>query len=158
MIATSVAYSFSQRFRVPAQAAYEWCTDYEPNDLRLMNENGERSIQRITSDTVILRETIFHNGKKIAKVKLVKLDPITLSWHNVQLSGPNKYSEFLYKISSEGKDKSRLTFIAHLVVYGKRGRNQQRIRAIAKEENRYDSEAWRLLAKAMEDDLHRESA
>ena len=108
---------------------------------------------------MILRETILLRGKKITKVKLVKLDPVTLSWHNVQLAGPDKHSEFLYKITPDGKNGSRLTFIAHLVVYWKRGLTERRISTIAKEEKRYDSEAWKLLAKAMEEDhLHRKRA
>ncbi len=153
MPAASVTYSFSQRFRVSAQEAYRWCTDYEPNDLSLMNENGRREIQRITNDTIILKETVIKDGKKIGKVKLVKLNPTALSWYNIQVSGPNKYSEFLYRILPENKGGSRLTFTGLLVVYSNRRLTSQRTKQIARDEKRYDSKAWKLLARAMESNL-----
>jgi hypothetical protein len=149
MPTASIRYQFTQRFRVPARKAYRWCTDYEPKDLALMHEKGHREIRKVTSDTIILRETVRQNRKQIKKIKLVKLNPARLSWYNIQIAGPNKHSAFLYEIVSEGKASSRLNFTGLLVVYSKGRLAPQRIRRIASRERRYDSSAWKLLAKAM---------
>ena len=149
MLTASVTYKFSQRFPVPAQKAYQWCTDYEPSDLALMHEKGHREIRKVTNDTIIFKETVKQNGKNIRKIKLVKLNPKSLSWYNIQISGPNKHSAFLYEIVPEGKHKSRLNFTGLLVVYSKVRLTPQRIRQIANRERRYDSIAWKLLARAM---------
>ncbi len=152
MQAVAVTYGFSQRFRVSAQEAYKWCTNYEPNDLALMNEKGKREIRKIAKDTIILKETIIKGGKRIRKVKLVKLDPAALSWYNIQISGPNKHSAFLYEIIPESKDRSKLNFKGLLVVYSRHRLGFQRARQIANGERLYDSNAWKLLAKAMTND------
>jgi len=146
----SVTYKFSQRLDAPPKAAYKWCTDYQPDDLSLMREKGRRRIQWITDDTVILQEVVHQNGKKIKKIKLVKLDPDNLSWYNVQLSGPNKYSAFLYRISSEERNQSRLNFTGLLVVYTKTRLSNRKLEQIARKEKRYDSNAWKHLAKAIQ--------
>jgi hypothetical protein len=150
-IASSVTYKFSQRFDVPARDAYKWCTDYEPNDLALMKEKGQRKIQRITDDTIVLTEVIYQNVRKIKKTKLVKLNPNRLSWHNIQISGPNRYSEFLYEIVPENRRRSKLNFTGLLVVYGTKP-SSKRLKHIANVERQYDSNTWKLLAKAMAKD------
>ncbi len=75
MQAFSVSYRFTQRFPVPAQEAFDWATDYQPNDLALMGEEGKRTIQKITEDAIILKEDITHARGKTSKVKLVRLNP-----------------------------------------------------------------------------------
>lgn len=158
MPVASVTYRFSQRFPVPAREAFEWCTDYQPEDLSLMREKGRREIQRITADTMIFKETIIRNGKRIRKVKLIKLNPSAFSWYNIQISGPNKNSAFLYQIISESKNRSKLNFAGLLLVYGRAKFTSQRIKKIATYERRYDSNAWKLLAKAMvKDKIRRRS-
>ena len=153
MLAASASYRFSQRFRVPAREAYEWCTDYRSDDLTLMDEEGTRGIQRLTPDTLILTEIVETARRKVRKVKLIKLNPVELEWYNVQLVGPNKHSEFLYKIRTEGRNASRLDFTGLLTVYSNRKVSKNRLRRIASMERGYDSKAWVRLAKAMEIDL-----
>ena len=145
----SVTYKFSQRLPASARRAYEWCTDYEPDDLSLMNKEGTRKIQRLTEDTIILREVSLFGQKKIKKIKLIKLNRATLSWHNIQLSGPNKHSEFLYEIIPQNRGTSRLDFTGHLVVYSKAKLGSRRIRRIAEMERRGDADGWKMLAKAI---------
>lgn len=157
MPATCATYKFSQRFSVSAKKAYEWCTRYEPNDLLLMNEKGQRKIQKITDDTVILRETTNYKRKKIRKTKLVKLNPSSLSWYNIQISGPNRYSAFLYEIVPVDSGRSKLNFTGLLVVYSNAKLSSQRINQVAYSERRYDSNVWRLLAGAMARDAKHES-
>jgi hypothetical protein len=118
-----------------------------------MGEKGKRRIKRLTKDTILLEEQVAQAGRVVRKVKLVKLNPRTLSWHNIQLQGPNKYSEFIYEIRAEGERKSRLTFTGLLVVYSKNSLTRQRLRQIANKEREYDSTAWKLLARAMAKEL-----
>ena len=96
----STYYKFNQQFSVPAKEAFDWCTNYQPGDLALMGEEGNRRINKLTSDTVILEERVVQDDKRVTKVKLVKLNRSTYSWHNIQLKGPNRYSEFIYEIVS----------------------------------------------------------
>ena len=154
MFANPVNYKFSQRFRVPAKQAYKWCTNYQPTDLALMNEEGQRKIRKVTEDTVILTETLNQNGKRIRKIKLVKLNPRNMSWYNIQILGPNKNSVFIYQIVPEGKTRSKLAYTGFLVVYSKVGFTPKRIKHIAIHEKRVDANAWKLLARAMEKDIN----
>ena len=151
----SVTYRFTQRFNVPARLAYKWSTDYRPNDLILMKEKGQRRIQKITKDTILLTEEVWNERKKIKKTKLVRLNPAGLSWFNVHISGPNRHSMFLYRIVPEGTTRSRLTFTGLLVVHGDSRVSQQRLRHIASRERHYDANAWKHLARAMAADYKR---
>ena len=81
---SSISYEFNQRFAVPAREAFDWSTDYRTDDLALMGEKGKRRIKRITEDTIILEERVTQEDRRIRKVKLVKLNARTLSWHNIQ--------------------------------------------------------------------------
>lgn len=154
MFANSVSYKFSQGFRVPARQAYKWCTNYEPTDLSLMNEEGQRRIRKVTEDTVILTEKSNQKGKMVKKVKLVKLNPVNMSWYNIHIVGPNKNSAFVYQIVPEGKTRSKLMFTGFLVVYSKASFSPKLIKQIATNEKRGDSNAWKLLARAMEKDIN----
>ena|SRR5271157_733500 len=111
----SVRYSFKQSLTLPAKEAFEWCTDYKPYDLTLMNETGKRRIRKLTHDAILLTETTRRNKKTVTKTKLVRLNKPQLSWTNVHITGPNRHSEFLYKIEPLGKNRSRLNFIGLLI-------------------------------------------
>ncbi|MGA3111915.1 MAG: hypothetical protein ABSE15_07775 [Candidatus Bathyarchaeia archaeon] len=64
------------------------------------DEGTERHVTRIAEGTIILKD-IFHTASgTIEKEKLVQLYPGQLSWVSTHLTGPNKYSQFLYKIFS----------------------------------------------------------
>lgn len=151
----SVSYTFNQRFPVPAQDAFNWATDYQPNDLAIMGENGKRRIRKLTKDAIILEDDVTLGGKKIRKVKLVRINPRILSWHNIQLQGPNKHSEFIYEVSPHRNRKSRLTFTGLLVIYSMNRLSRQKLIQIANREKQYDSKAWRLLTKAMIKELQK---
>ena len=155
MRVSSVRYKFIQHFSIPTREAFDWCTDYQPGDLALMGEEGKRRITRVTSDTVILEEDVVQGDKKVSKVKLVKLNRPALSWHNIQLQGPNKYSEFIYEIVPESPYKSRLIFTGLLLVYSTKSISRQRLRQIANTEKGYDSSAWKRLAKTMAEELRK---
>ena len=149
----SLTYKFTQLLDAPPEAAYHWCTDYQPDDLSLMKEKGQRKIRWITDDTVILEEIVHQGRKKTKKIKLVKLDPEHLSWYNIQLSGPNKHSAFLYTITPAAKNRSRLTFRGLMVVYSKVRLTNHKLRLMAATERQYDANAWKHLAKALHEQL-----
>ena len=148
---TSIKYHFVQRFRVPADRAFEWCTDYDPGDPNLMHEPGKRQIEKLARHALLLTDT-FTNGKiKTKKTKLVWLQPELLSWTNTQVVGPVKYSQFLYKITPDGENKSRLDFYG--LQLEPRDMTPKEARDLARKIRAEDSLAWKYLAKAMEEEL-----
>ncbi len=148
-MALEVRYHFTQRFAVSAQKAFDWCTDFNPNDHVLMgDENAERHISRITVDTLILKGTFYLSGGSVEKQKLVQLYPDELSWTSTHLTGPNKYSQFLYRITPKGEDKSALYFTAAHIEYDENADAELIADRLCKE----DAAAWKLLAKAMAED------
>jgi hypothetical protein len=150
-MSTSINYKFTQRFRVPAHRAFKWCTNYDPGDLDLMNENGSREIQQLSPDTFILTDRVRSDQGDLTKTKLVRLHPSEFSWTNTHIDGPVKYSQFLYKITPEGKGKSRLDFVGLQLEPG--GMTEKEAAAFARKVRIEDSGAWKLLAKAMEKEL-----
>jgi hypothetical protein len=95
----SVHYGFSQSFECSPRKAFEWCTDYGPEYMALMqNEKATRKIHKISDDVILLRDTFNVEGKTIVKQKLVCLYPNRLTWTSTHLTGPNKHSQFLYEI------------------------------------------------------------
>ncbi|MCJ7561378.1 hypothetical protein MUO79_12320 [Candidatus Bathyarchaeota archaeon] len=150
----SIRYHFSQRFCVPAPKAYKWCTDYDPQDNARMHENAKREILRISEDTIILTDTYYNKNRRIRKQKLVQLYPNRLSWISTHLTGPNKYSQFLYEIVPENKNTSRLNFIGLQIEYNDEEKfDKKRIELLASKLRKEDSAAWKLLAKEMEREL-----
>ena len=151
----TIRYHFSQHFAVPAKAAYEWCTDYRPDDHSLMgNPDAKRIVTWLTDSTVLLKETIPTSTGTVEKEKLVHLYPDRLMWVNTHLTGPNKYSQFIYQLSEETKGASRLDFNA-LHIEHKEKLTQQEIEHLQIELCHADSNMWKLLAKAMTKDLNK---
>ena len=146
-----VRYRFSQSFEASAKAAYEWCTDYQPDDWNRMGKKGIRKIHRLNEDTLILTDTVVEASGPVTKKRLVRLNPDRLSWTNTHLAGPNKHSQFWYQIIAVG-DKSRLDFTGLQVNYGKRP-SASEIREMARDLRNSDSRMWVLLAKEMSKDL-----
>jgi len=146
----SIHYYFSQCFNVPALKAYKWCTNYDPLDHALMRVNAKREILHITENTIVLTDT-YPNKNEGVKQKLVCLYPSQLSWTNTHLTGPNKYSQFLYQIVPESKMTCRLERASLRVEYSNRKRfNKKEIELLADKLRNEDSAAWKLLAAEME--------
>jgi len=137
---------------LPAKEAFEWCTDYKPYDLTLMNETGKRRIRKLTHDAILLTETTRRNKKTVTKTKLVRLNKPQLSWTNVHITGPNRHSEFLYKIEPLGKSRSRLNFTGLLIYASRNAVSKRTLRKIALDERRADSRVWHYLSIAMRKD------
>jgi hypothetical protein len=148
----SIRYRFTQQFLVPAKDAYLWCTDFAPQDHKLMgDETATRQIVNVTEGMIILNE-VFHtvNGD-FEKQKLVHLYPQSRSWVSTHLTGPNKHSQFTYRITPE-KGGSKLEFTALHIEHGE-NLTATEIKALGERLCREDAEAWRLLAAAMAKDL-----
>lgn len=146
----SVHYKFTQHFDFPARTAYEWCTDYDPGDIRLGGGNGERRIRRLNEDTLVLTDTYFSGKRREVKRRLVKLYPKNLSWTNTRISPEAKYSQFLYQILPE-RGGSRLVFTGSQMFSG--SATASRRAALARKIAKEDSAQWKILAKAMAKDL-----
>jgi hypothetical protein len=153
---TTIRYHFSQGFAVSAHDAYIWCTDFTPQDNALMGEdNVKRQVIRLTYNTVVLKEVFQTNSGNIEKHKLVQLYPERLSWISTHLTGPNKYSQFIYEISAEGNNASRLNFMAAHMLNEKEIIIESDSKLLANELCNYDSKIWILFAKAMEKELNK---
>ena len=145
-------YHVSQHFRVPAQVAYEWCTDYSPQDHVLMGQKGKREWKRISSDTIILNDVTYAKGKPVRRRKLVRLDPANLTYYNVHLNGPGKDSLFVYQIIPDGEGESRLEFSAFKVYATKSRATSEELAKMLETDVSSVHEEWVNLAKAMEKD------
>jgi len=142
----NVKYHFSQRLLIPAKEAFDWCTDFDPKDHTLMgDENAERSVTRFAGGLVILKDTFHTSSGAVEKQKLVHLHPDQLTWVSTHLTGPNKYSQFLYVITPKGKDACVLSFTALHVEYDGKVDAELLSAKLCKE----DADSWKLLAKAM---------
>ncbi len=149
-----IRYRFSQSFPVSAQEAFCWCTDYSSGDPALMGEvNAEREVSHLTDSTLILNE-VFHTADgDVEKQKLIQLYPERFSWVSTHLSGPSKYSQFIYEISPEGEHVSRLNFTALHIEHKKETMPPKEVNLLADKLCKYDSNIWKLLASAMTKDL-----
>jgi hypothetical protein len=142
----TVRYHFSQPFTVPAQQAFDWCTAFDPADHVLMGESdAERQVTRISDGAFTLKDTFHTPAGTIEKQKLVQLYPNRLSWTSTHLTGPNKYSQFLYQITADGEGASTLTFTALHLEYNEK----TDVKALTHRLRKEDAAAWKLLAKAM---------
>ena len=145
----SIRYRFSQRFSVSAREAYDWCTNYDPHDHALMgDEAAERQITRVAKDVVVLTDVFHVETGAVEKQKVVQLYPDRLCWVSTHLTGPHKYSHFIYEISAEGDDASRLDFNALHLEYGEKFDSED-MKLLTDKLKEEDSNAWKLLAKAM---------
>jgi len=146
----SIRYRFTQPFGVPAAMAYEWCTDFKPDDIARMGMKGTRKVERLNDDTIILTDKL--QGEREGKRRLVRLNPDRLSWTSTHLTGSNRFSQFWYRIDPNGPDESRLEFTGLQVNYGEPPA-LARIAEMANELAIVDSGDWLLLAKEMHKEL-----
>jgi hypothetical protein len=148
-------YGFTVRLPASTARAFRWATDFQPGDLSLMGSDGTRTVERLAKDLLLLTDSYasdaFGTGARgrVVKEKLVHLLPRQNSWTSTHLSGPARYSQFLYELRPEGRAVCRLRFTGMQVeraVGPVTGRSTaRRARELASE----DSAAWRKLAAAL---------
>jgi len=115
--------------------------------------NAKRQITHLTGTTIILTETFQTSSGSVEKQKLVQLYPDRLSWISTHLAGPNKYSQFIYEISSKNPKASRLKFTALHLEYEKSPLSEADVKSLERKLHKGDADVWKLLAKAMEEQL-----
>ncbi|MGD6853309.1 MAG: hypothetical protein ACQCN6_14720 [Candidatus Bathyarchaeia archaeon] len=149
----TIRYQFSQNFNVAAEEAYLWYTDFSPEDPALMaQDKAKREITKLTSAALILKDTFGTGKETVVKEKLVQLYPERLTWVSTHLSGPNKYSQFIYEIKAETTDSSRLDFTAQHIEH-QNDVSPAELMRLADELCNYDVNVWKQLAAAMEKEL-----
>ncbi len=152
----TIRYHFRTRFAVSAAKAFGWCTDYHSGseDHALMaEETGSRKVDHVAEDTLILIDTFQAKEDKVEKQKLVKLYPNQLSWNATHISGPAKYSQFLYQITPDGENTSHLDFTGAFLDWAHEKLSEAEKSRLSRQLCREDAEAWKHLAKAMKKDL-----
>lgn len=153
MVVVSTRYEFSQHFRVSAEAAFRWCTDYDPLDHALMGNKGVRKATWVSDETVILEDTLYPAGRAVTRTKVVKIDRERMSYYNFHLTGPNKNSLYVYRITPDGEGESRLDYTGYELSYPKRAPTKKQMAAAAEADEASRTLEWGRLAKAMEEEL-----
>lgn len=147
---TTVRYHFRQSFPVPPKEAFDWCTDFTPQDQPLKGySNSTRAVTKVSDGSVILTDTLHAAAGSVEKQKLVQLYPDQHFWVATHLTGPNKHSQFLYQITPDQKGGSYLDFTALHLAY----ETEEDAETLAARLCQADSAAWKLLAKAMANEL-----
>jgi hypothetical protein len=149
---TTIRYHFRQAFTASPKEAFDWCTDFSPEDQPLKGySNSTRAVNRVSEGSVILTDKIYTAVGSVEKQKLVQLYPDQLFWVATHLTGPNRHSQFLYQISPDQQGGSYLDFTALHLEY----ESKEDAKTLAARLCQEDSAAWKLLAKVMTEELSR---
>ena len=153
MVANSFTYRFRVRLPASADRAYRWALDYRPDDPSIMGEDGDREIERLAPDTVVLTDTIRDGRRSVSKRRLVRILPDGRSWTNTHLAGPIVHSQYLYRIVPRGRNSSVLEFSGMQIEYTKRALSASARARRTREIRRGDRAIWTHLVRAMKSDL-----
>ena len=154
MSVNSVSFRFRQDFRVPAKAAYEWCTDYQSSDSRLFEQKWRREVHHLSDDAIMLTETTWPKGRRRIIRRLVRLNPRDLSWTNTHVSGPFRHSQYWYQIVPDGPRRSHLVFTGMRLVRTSKPLSRSEKAQLVNEERQGDLKLWRdRIAPIMEREL-----
>jgi hypothetical protein len=115
------------------------------------DKRAERQITQLAEGAIILKDSFHSVAGTIEKQKLVHLYPDQYRWTSTHLTGPNKHSQFLYRITPQSKNASFLTFKALHLEYNEKEDAKLLAERLCKE----DAYAWKLLRGAMVDDRNR---
>ena len=149
-------YTFRQRFRVPAEAAFRWCIDFTPEDWKRLGEKGTRKVTWLTGRTVLLDDSYpAPKGSRVRKRRIVQIYPETRQWVSTHVSGPNLHSQFRYTIVEEGANASSILFEGRELRWRGSALRAAAQRRLSRELRAADSGLWRQFAAQMERDLGR---
>lgn len=150
-----VTYGFTIRLPVSRPRAYRWATDYRADDLELGGIPARRRVQKLTQDLILLTDSFdadpfsSHPGTRSVKKKLVHLYPSQWSWTSTHVSGPVKFSQFLYRLTPAGPRASVLHFTGSQVEPAVRAPTTAILARRAKELRYEDSQLWARFAAAL---------
>ncbi len=145
----SLSYRFTVLLPLPPEAAFHWATDFRPDDLALTGQTGTRTVEWIADDALFLTDTLRTPRGPVTKRRLVRLLPERLAWTNTHLSGPTRYSQYLYELTPVGRRRSRLTFTILQLERSARRPSAAARAARARTVAREDAHTWRTFARAM---------
>jgi hypothetical protein len=143
-----VTYQFDTRLPVSRARAFRWATDFGPNDLQLAGLKCVRKVERLATDLVLLTDTFAadpfssRRGARTVKTKLVHIYPDQWAWTSTHVSGPAKFSQFLYRLTPRGPAACTLTFTGSQVERVDRAPTPASLERRARELRREDSGLW----------------
>ena len=111
-----LTYSFTTRLPVSRARAYRWATDYRSTDLSLAGLKANRKVQHLAKNLILLTDSFdadpfsARRGARTVKRKLVHLYPARWAWTSTHVSGPARYSQFLYELVPRGPRACQLHF------------------------------------------------
>jgi len=147
-------YTFRQRFRVPVPNAYRWCLDFSPNDVAYSRAHLSRKVVWLSPHTVLLDDRFpGPGGRRVRKVKLVQIYPTTRTWVSTHIAGPNRLSQFRYRIVPDGRNASALVFEGRELRWEGPVLSPAAGRRLARRLRKEDSGLWKKYAVEMERDL-----
>ncbi len=153
-----LTYRFTTQPPVPRDYAYRWATDYRSNDLSRVGLKATRNVERLTEDLILLTDSFAEDpfnsrpGARTVKKKLVHLFPDRWSWTSTHLSGPARFSQFLYHLSPRGTSASLLHFTGSQVEQAARSPTPSSLRRRTRELKQEDSRLWRRFADVLAKD------
>ena len=139
----SLRYAFRQRLRVPAPAAFAWCTDFRASDARLFGDRRVRTVEPIGPDALVMTDTTYPAGRRQRIRRLVRIFPERRAWTNTHLDGPFRHSQFWYRIVPEGAGRCRLEFEGLKLETHRRPVSPRDVARLTAENRRSDAGAWR---------------
>jgi hypothetical protein len=150
----TIRYKFSQKFAVSPKQAYLWCTDFSPHDPQLLGYSIiKRKVTHLSEGLILLKDISNTSQGEVEKQKLVHLYPWKLSWTLTHITGPTKHSQFCYEII-EDANGCHLNYEALHIEHRKDNMAFNETLQLATAFRNKDSEMWRLLALAMEQELN----
>lgn len=146
-----VIYKHSRIFNAPIQFAYDWCTDFSPEDSKITGSKFPRIVLEKTKKRVVYAGLKpGKDGKPKLAVRVVTLHPKTYSWH-LDYFAEEDLEVGEYKLTPLGSNKTR--FSVTLNNKWKRGKSPSR-----KEFEAGTKETWDKFALALERDYRKELA
>lgn len=104
-----VNYSHSRIINVPIKFAYEWCTDYSPEDSNITGSKYPRIVlEKTKKRAVYAGYKVGSDGEPKLAVRVVTLYPSKYSWH-LDYFAEEDLEVGEYKLTKLGKDKTKLT-------------------------------------------------
>ena len=151
---TSLTFRFEQPFRVPAQSAFDWCTDFREADAAKFPYPLRRTLRWLTKDALLMTDISFPNGKRRRVQRLVRINRAERSWTNTHVAGPFLHSQYWYSIVPDGPRRSHLEFRGMRIIRTPTKLSSRSVERMSREERKDDATLWRkYLAPALEQDL-----
>jgi hypothetical protein len=153
-----LTYRFLTKLPVSRPRAYRWATDYRPTDLQLAGLKARRNVELLTTDLILLTDTFDSDpfssrpGARTVKRKLVHLYPDRWAWTSTHISGPAKFSQFLYQLTPRGPAACTLEFTGSQVEQADRAPTPSSLKRRTGELQREDSRLWVRFAAVLAED------